>query len=695
MKIVYQNVFWLLMFAAYNYLCLANQNVITIGAFFDEEDDQAKIALKSVVHTMNTMQQEFEYVVKTQKVARIDSFQCCRLLCNITQEEGGLAAVFSPTSFTSSSIIQSVSANLEIPHFLTSWHQSAFFDDKHTTINFYPDAYLLSQALATIVRNLQWRSFVILYEENDGLVRLQEVLKLQSYNKHSTVMVRQLEGPDCRPLLKEIRASSEHRIILDCKSDSILRVLEQAKEVGLMESSSYNYFLTSLDAHTVDFSSLHASVNITTIRILDPSSEDFQSALTEWEQYADFHDPNRIQFRPFSITTKTALIYDAAEMFMNSVNAVHVTDPIVPTILYCDSEEKWEHGFRIASFMKVKTNPVGVSGPLAFDSTGRRTNFTIYVVGGHRDNVVATWNAESPDVLTFMRSDNDSYDALVKNMQKGVLIVSSRLGPPYLMERKPRFEGDVLTGNARYEGFSMDLIDGIAGILGFKYEFRLAEDGKYGNYDPVTKSWNGLIKDLLDRKADLAICDLSITHQRREVVDFSMPFMRLGISILYKKAEEKDVNMFAFLTPFSTDIWIYTATLYLAVSVILYLVARMAPGDWENPHPCDRHPEELENIWNLKNCLWVTLGSIMTQGCDILPKGISSRMVTSMWWFFSLIMTSCYTANLAALLTMERMEPVIDSAEALAKQTKIKYENVDQHGPGSTQRLREKQRRRS
>ena len=77
------------------------------------------------------------------------------------------------------------------------------------------------------------------------------------------------------------------------------------------------------------------------------------------------------------------------------------------------------------SFFK-KTNPVGVSGPLAFDSTGRRTNFTIYVVGGHRDNVVATWNAESPDVLTFMRSDNDSYDALVKNMQKGVLIVSSR-----------------------------------------------------------------------------------------------------------------------------------------------------------------------------------------------------------------------------------------------------------------------------
>lgn len=52
-------------------------------------------------------------------------------------------------------------------------------------------------------------------------------------------------------------------------------------------------------------------------------------------------------------------------------------------------------------------------------------------------------------------------------------------------------------------------------------------------------------------------------------------------------------------------------------------------------------------------------------------------MASSMWWFFSLIMTSSYTANLAAFLTKERMGPTIDSAEALAKQTKIKYGTVD------------------
>ena len=48
-------------------------------------------------------------------------------------------------------------------------------------------------------------------------------------------------------------------------------------------------------------------------------------------------------------------------------------------------------------------------------------------------------------------------------------------------------------------------------------------------------------------------------------------------------------------------------------------------------------------------------------------------MVAGMWWFFTLIMISSYTANLAAFLTVERMESPIESAEDLAKQHTIKY----------------------
>lgn len=53
-----------------------------------------------------------------------------------------------------------------------------------------------------------------------------------------------------------------------------------------------------------------------------------------------------------------------------------------------------------------------------------------------------------------------------------------------------------LTGNERFEGFGIDLIHELSLILGFKYEFRLQEDGKYGNKNNVTKEWDGMIGQL-------------------------------------------------------------------------------------------------------------------------------------------------------------------------------------------------------
>ncbi|ELU11963.1 hypothetical protein CAPTEDRAFT_183778 [Capitella teleta] len=47
-----------------------------------------------------------------------------------------------------------------------------------------------------------------------------------------------------------------------------------------------------------------------------------------------------------------------------------------------------------------------------------------------------------------------------------------------------------------------------------------------------------------------------------------------------------------------------------------------------------------------------------------------------MWWFFTLIMISSYTANLAAFLTVERMTSPIENADDLSKQTEIKYGSV-------------------
>ena len=63
----------------------------------------------------------------------------------------------------------------------------------------------------------------------------------------------------------------------------------------------------------------------------------------------------------------------------------------------------------------------------------------------------------------------------------------------------------------------------------------------------------------------------------------------------------------------------------------------------------------------------------MKQGCDMNPKSFSTRIIGANWWFFTLILISSYTANLAAFLTVERITTPIESVEDLAHQSKIKY----------------------
>ena len=110
-----------------------------------------------------------------------------------------------------------------------------------------------------------------------------------------------------------------------------------------------------------------------------------------------------------------------------------------------------------------------------------------------------------------------------------------------------------ITGNHAFEGFAIDLMAEIAQILSkwmdgggrigmnecglfaeFNFTLKWVDDGAYGFMNKETGEWNGLMGELLAQKADLAIADLTITYEREQAVDFSMPFMNLGISILYK-----------------------------------------------------------------------------------------------------------------------------------------------------------------
>lgn len=80
---------------------------------------------------------------------------------------------------------------------------------------------------------------------------------------------------------------------------------------------------------------------------------------------------------------------------------------------------------------------------------------------------------------------------------------------------------------------------------------------------------------LLSQVADLAVAPLTITYVREKVIDFSKPFMTLGISILYRKPNGTNPGVFSFLNPLSPDIWMYVLLACTGVSCVLFVIARL------------------------------------------------------------------------------------------------------------------------
>lgn len=54
-----------------------------------------------------------------------------------------------------------------------------------------------------------------------------------------------------------------------------------------------------------------------------------------------------------------------------------------------------------------------------------------------------------------------------------------------------------LTGNDRFEGYAIDLIEELSTILNFDYEIILQHDGNYGIHNNETKRWDGMIGKII------------------------------------------------------------------------------------------------------------------------------------------------------------------------------------------------------
>ncbi|KAK5614621.1 Glutamate receptor ionotropic, delta-2 [Crenichthys baileyi] len=245
-------------------------------------------------------------------------------------------------------------------------------------------------------------------------------------------------------------------------------------------------------------------------------------------------------------------------------------------------------------------------------------------------------------------------------MRGVVLRVVTVLEEPFVMVSE-----NVLGKPKKYQGFSIDVLDALSNYLGFKYEIYVAPDHKYGSLQPDSQ-WNGLMGELVFKRADVGLSALTITPERESVVDFTTRYMDYSVGVLLRKAE-RTVDMFACLAPFDLSLWACIAGTVLLIGILVYLL------NWLNP---PRLPMGSVSSTTLYNSMWFVYGSFVQQGGEVPYTTLATRMMMGVWWMFALIVISSYTANLAAFLTISRIENSIQSLQDLSKQTELPYGTV-------------------
>lgn len=668
----------------YNIPCAESlPSQIKIGILLHENEAEQELIFRSSIDIINRrgILRRTRLYPTIRKVSVGDSFDAELKACELLED--GAIAIIGPPDEQTVQHVASICDSLDIPHFNIITKRLGYSSQimnsngiatvaesnqiKTTSIDFSISRPILYEAyFETVIEALKWKSFVYVYEKDDSLYHMQQYLMKRNIRPNDLKMkiVKLDPSHPYRDTFWSLRAMRAKVVMLDVECPNLATVLKHAQQVSMV-SESNNYLVTCLDTQTLNLDDIKYSKSlITWLSSINSHSEVLKNLVEDRYNKG-------IRLVPDQLKIESAQIHDAVETIVHTLVQMDLSQHIgyYPPVTCTKPQKPWQYGSTMVNYIKTSVDLDGLTGRIRFDPMGDRSTYKLdimrltergpIIVGNWTRRASSSVKVDSKQANDLTLSDRSYLDS---GETRDTLIVTGINSTPYFMNKlstKPE------KGNSRFEGYAVDLIDELSKIVGFDYEFKEVDDGKHGKLVEATGQWNGMIGEVMQGKADLAIGDLSITSSRELAVDFTLPFMSTGISILFKKPTTKELEFFSFLSPFENHVWFYVFGAYIGVSLLLFIVGRLSPYEWADPHPCRKEDKILRNQFSVKNSFWFTMAAVMQQGSDLAPRSLSTRLMAAIWYFFTLIMISSYTANLAAFLTVEKVVYPIEKAEDL------------------------------
>ncbi|XP_018522103.1 LOW QUALITY PROTEIN: glutamate receptor ionotropic, delta-1 [Lates calcarifer] len=667
-------------------------SIIHIGAIFEEnavrDDEVFQLAVSDLSLSDDILQSE-KITHSIKLIEPNNPFQAVQEACELMNQ--GILALVTSTGCASASALQSLTDAMHIPHLYIQRNSEG---SPRTACQFNPSPggqrytlaarppVRLNDVMLTLVEELRWQKFIVFYDIEYDIRGLQGFLDqtsrqgvdvaLQRVDRNISKVFTNLFTTMRTEELNRYRDTLRRAILL-LSPHGAHTFIQQAVETNLASKDSHWVFVNEEISDTEILELTHSALGrMTVIRQIFPLWKDSSTRCMRHNHRISslLCDPQEGYLQNLEVSN--LYLYDSVLMLANAFyRKLEDRKWHSMASLNCirKSTKPWNGGWSMLETIQ-KGNITGLTGTMDFKDSGSNSHVQFEILGssfsetfGKDIKRLATWDS--------VHGLNGSLkESRIENGMQGVTVkVVTLLEDPFVMVAE-----NILGQPKRYKGFSIDVLDALAKILGFKYEIYQVADSKYGSQLP-NGSWNGMIGDLIN-KPDLAVSAITITPERENVVDFSKRYLDYSVGILLRKPEEK-INIFSLFAPFDLAVWACIAAAIPVVGVLIFLLNRLQAlrsSSTQNPPP--GQPSSGVGSGTLHSAIWIVYGAFVQQGGDGVVGSVALRIVMGSWWLFTLIVCSSYTANLAAYLTVSRMDHAIWSFQDLARQIDVDYGTV-------------------
>ncbi|XP_065051648.1 uncharacterized protein LOC135681232 isoform X2 [Rhopilema esculentum] len=169
-------------------------------------------------------------------------------------------------------------------------------------------------------------------------------------------------------------------------------------------------------------------------------------------------------------------------------------------------------------------------------------------------------------------------------------------------------------------GYTIDLLNLLKTKLLFEAVIFTSRDGKFGSYDLETGESDGIVREVLENKADIGI-DLAENKERSKALWFSNPHIIAPMAIAYVERSSFDES--SIFGPFSNNLYIGIIGMIVGLVMIVFVIERVSP--YSGFQIKKRCLDDMEDFGTLDSATYVW-GTLFTgEIIEKKPKSSGSR----------------------------------------------------------------------